>query len=338
MLLGVGVEVALWAHALGILYALCLMLALLPAWIARPFHRERLFRGVAVATLAALAYAPCLAMMASRTGDWGTGWLSWKPVMLFQLLGLYSVPGEALTAGSAVAAVAILLLIKRALQSTIEKSGWTADRALLLLWLGPPLLAVLISATFMPIFLPRTLVATLVPAYLAIAGALARTPSATERKWVAAAIAITLVPTALQVATRPAMERWDEVNSYLKSHVRPGDEVWVYPNDSALPLGELGAAPYRPHGIPADYPAVGVGGPIRAGSPAVVSLTHDQAHAVALDPVHRRTPTIWLVTRQSGLFDPQNELPFALAQVRQPGKTQLWGYIAVQPFTAHSGR
>ncbi|MEA3058207.1 MAG: hypothetical protein QOF34_1022 [Sphingomonadales bacterium] len=338
LLLGVGTEVALWAHALGILYAICLMLALAPTWLARPLQRGRLVRGAAVATLAALAYAPCLVMMASRTGDWGTGWLSWKPVMLIQLVGLYSVPGEALTAGSAVAAVAILLLIKRALQSALEQSGWTADRALLLLWLGPPLVAVVISATFIPVFLPRTLSATLVPAYLAIAGALARTSSAKERSWLAGAIAITLVPTAVQVATRPGMERWDEVGSYLKSHVRPGDEVWVYPNDSALPLGELGAAPYRPRGIPADYPATGVKGLVRAGSPAVVLLSPDQSRTVARDPAHRQAPTIWLVTRQSAFFDPRNEVPTALAQVRQPGKTQQWGYIAVQPFTARSGR
>src|SRR5439155_14510997 len=219
-------------------------------------NRGRLIRGIAVAAAIVLAFAPCLAMMANRAGDWGTGWLGWKPDMLLQLLGLYTVPGEALTAGSIVALLGMLLLIKRALQSAIERKGWNADRALLLLWLGPPLLAAAISATLMPVFLPRTLAATLVPAYLAIASALARTPSARERAWLAGAIAITLLPTAVQVAARPPMERWDEVRAFLSRHVAPSDEVWLYPNDSALPLGELGAAPWRAHGIPADYPAI----------------------------------------------------------------------------------
>ena len=80
-------------------------------------------------------------------------------------------------------------------------------------------------------------------------------------------------------------------------------------------------------------PAIGIKGPIRAGSPAVVSLTHDQARAIAANPSLRHVPTIWLVTRQSGLFDPDHELPSALAQVRRPGRTQTWGYISVQPFT-----
>ncbi len=335
-LLGIGTELALWAHALGILYAACLVLALLPVWLAKPFNRRRLVRGLTVAAATLLAYAPCLAMMASRTGDWGTGWLSWKPEMLLQLLGLYTVPGEALTAGSIVAALGMLLLIKRALQSAIDKKGWNSDRVLLVLWLGPPLLAALISATLMPVFLPRTLAATLVPAYLAIASALARTPSPKERTWIGAAIAITLVPTALQVATRPPMEQWGEVAAYLNRHVGPADQVWLYPNDSALPLGqlgELGAASWRPREIPGDYPAIGIKGPIRAGSPAVVSLTHDQAQAIARNPSLRQVPTVWLVTRQAGLFDPDHELPSALAQVRRPGTTRNWGYIAVQPFT-----
>jgi hypothetical protein len=65
----------------------------------------------------------------------------------------------------------------------------------------------------------------------------------------------------------------------------------------------------------------------------VVSLTHDQAQAIAGDPRARRIGTIWLVTRQSGLFDPHSELPRALAKVRRPGRAQAWDYIVVQPFT-----
>src|SRR5206468_2683430 len=47
MLLGVGTELSLWAHGIGILYAACVMVALLPAWIAGPFQRRRFIRGLA---------------------------------------------------------------------------------------------------------------------------------------------------------------------------------------------------------------------------------------------------------------------------------------------------
>src|SRR5438552_12647922 len=122
-LLAVGTELALWAHALGILYAACLAFALLSAWFAKPLHRGRLTRGIAVAAAIVLAFAPCLAMMASRAGDWGTGWLGWKAELLLQLLGLYTVPGEALPAGSILALLGTLLLIKRPPPPEVERPG-----------------------------------------------------------------------------------------------------------------------------------------------------------------------------------------------------------------------
>jgi len=333
LMLAAGTELALWAHGLGALYALCLASALAPAWLKSPVTKPRLLRGMATAALVGILYLPCLLMMMNRAGDWGTGWLSWQPVMLLQLIGLYAIPAEALTVASAIAALVLLLLIKRAIQSGLSTSGWNAERALLVLWWGPPLLAVLISALVMPIFLPRTLAATLAPAYLAIAGAIAGSESRRERFALSAALIVTMVPTAVQVALRPSTERWDDVSAYLQRNVGPGDEAWLYPNDSALPLREVGSADFRRRGIPGDYPATGFKGPIRAGSPAVVSLTQAQATRIARDPATRDIPTIWLVTRQSGLFDPSNDLPRALASVRRPGRTQRWDYIVVQPFT-----
>jgi hypothetical protein len=240
------------------------------------------------------------------------------------------VPVEVLTISSIVAAVILLLLIKRALHGAFDENAWDSKRALVLLWLGPPLLAVAISQLFLPVFLPRTLAASLIPAYLAIAGALARTPARLERFALAAGLAITLLPSTLQIALRPPTESWDEVSAYLAAHVTPGDAVWVYPNDSALPLRQAGLA-IPAHGIPGDYPAIGIKGPIRAGSPAVVSLTAGDAEALAARPLAAQT--VWLVTRQSALFDPQSDLPAALARHRRAGKAQHWGYISVQPFT-----
>jgi uncharacterized membrane protein len=332
LMLAAGAELGLWAHGLGLLYALCLAGALAPTWLKPPFARARLVRGIIAALLIALLYLPCLLMMMNRAGDWGTGWLSWSPAMLLQLFSLYAVPGEVLTAGSAVAALILVLLAKRAVQAGIEEQGWSSNRAILVLWWGPPLLAALISQLFMPIFLARTLAATIVPACLALSGALARVESRRERFALAVALVITLSPTAMQIALRPAAEQWDQIAAYLKRNVGPGDQIWLYPNDSALPLREAGATVVM-RGIPGDYPAVGVKGPVRAGSPAVVSATAAQARFIAEDPRARGVPTIWLVTRQSGVFDPQHEFPDALARVRRPGGMVEWGYISVRPYS-----
>jgi hypothetical protein len=253
--------------------------------------------------------------------------------MLLQLLVLYTVPVEALTVGSAIAALAMVLLLKRALTSTWSSNGWISDRLLLLLWLGPPLIAAVISAAFVPIFLARTLSGTLVPAYLLIAGAIARSDDARERRILTAAICITLVPTAAAVALRPADERWDLLSDYLSRNASTGDQVWLYPADSALPLDAVGGripAIVRP--IPEPFPTMGFKGPIRAGWPAVVSLTPKQAAIFASDARLKDVPVIWLVTRQSGIFDPNDDMPKALSRVRRSGRLAHWGYINVRPY------
>jgi uncharacterized membrane protein len=328
-MLAAGAELTLWAHGLGVLYAVCLALALAPAWLKPPADRRRVARGMLAAAAVALLYLPCLLMILGRAGDWGTGWLSWEWVKLLELLTLYSVPYELLTVGSAVAALAVLLLAKRGIQSALQGQGWTSGKAILLLWSGPPLMAIAISILFMPVFLPRTLAPTLVPAYLAIGAAVARINSRQERHVLLAALALPLLVTAVQVGRRPPAEQWGQVASYLRQHVATGDQVWLYPNDSALPLRSAGAGNLPMRGIPGDYPAVGFKGPIRAGSPAVVSLTAPQARQIAYAGEAQR---IWLVTRQSALFDPRGDLPRALAEVRRPGRLEQWGYISVQPY------
>jgi uncharacterized membrane protein len=327
-----GAELTLWSHALGIIYAACLALALLPAWLKDP-SRQRYSRGLVAGAAIVLLYLPCLWLIAARTRDWGSGWLNWKPEMLLTLLSLYGVPIEVLTIGSAVAALILFLLAKRAIGAACSQPGWNAERALLLLWWGVPLTTALISAMFVALFLPRTLTATLVPCYLAVGAALARTPSAKERFVLTVALAITLLPSTVEMALRPATEQWDQVDSYLRRNVQPGDAVWLYPNDSALPLRQAGPrSTYSRHGIPADYPALTVAGPRRAGSPAVPSMTPESMEKLARSPATARIGTIWVVTCQPQFFDPRGELVQALASVRRPGRTQRWGYLTVQPF------
>jgi 4-amino-4-deoxy-L-arabinose transferase-like glycosyltransferase len=335
LLFGFTTALTCWFHALGILYGACLALALLPAWLAAPVGRDRIVRGVLTAAAVAAAYLPCLIMITGRAADWSTNWLVWHPAMLFyQLLALYTVPVEALSIGSAIAALAMVLLIKRALVTTWASKGWNSDRLLLLLWLGPPMLASLISALYEPVFLARTLSGTLVPCYLMIAGAIARSDSGRERRLISAAICATLLPTAIWLALRGPVERWDLLSEYLSRNVSAQDQVWLYPADSALPLDAVGTrVAGKIRAIPEPFPTLRFKGPIRAGWPAVVSLTPQQAVTFANDPKLKDVPVIWLVTRQSGIFDPHDDMPSALAEVRRAGPLTEWGYITVRPYT-----
>ena len=329
----IGAELTLWSHALGVIYAACLAVALLPAWL-QGASQSRLTRGIIAAAAVALLYVPCLWLIAGRTGDWGSGWLTWNPEMLLTLLSVYGVPVEVLTIVSAVAALILFLLAKRAIVTALRERGWNADRAVLLLWWGPPLSVALVSALFIPVFLPRTLTATLVACYLAVAAALARTESGKERIALTAALVAGLIPATMAMALRPATEAWDQVDAYLQQNVRPGDVVWLYPNDSALPLFAAGPhSTYPRRGIPADYPALGVKGPIRAGSPAVVSLTPEGAMKFAANADAQHIATIWLVERQAALADPTADVPHALERTRRAGPQMRWRYITVQAFT-----
>ena len=84
----------LWSHSLGVLYAFCLAVALAPAWLKPPISAARVRRGIAAATVVLLLYLPCLLIVASQVGEWGTGWLVWEPSKLLELIPLYSVPAN----------------------------------------------------------------------------------------------------------------------------------------------------------------------------------------------------------------------------------------------------
>lgn len=329
-----GAELTLWSHALGVIYAALLALGLLPAWLKRPAQPTRYGRGLIAAAAIILLYLPCLWIIAGRTHDWGSGWLTWNAAKLLTLISIYGVPVEILTIGSAVAALILFLSAKRAISAGLSEREWSADRVLLLLWLGPPIVTALISTLYMPIFLPRTLTPTLVPYYLAVSSALARIALPRERLLLTAGLMLTLLPSSVAMALRPATEQWDEVDAFLNRNVHAGDVVWLYPNDSALPLEAAGPqSAYPRQGIPADYPALGVKGPIRAGSPAVVSLTREGANALAARSAVQRIPTIWLLERQAAFADPHSDVPSALERGRRAGPLHRWGYITVQAFT-----
>ena len=334
LILAGGTSVTLWAHATGVLEAFCLGAAML-MWLAREsIDAARLRRAAAAGCAVLLLYLPCVAIVAARAGDWGHGWLGWEPGMMLELVGLYTIPNAASLLGAPLI-LAVALLAIRAARQAFRVGAWNADKAVLLLWLGPPLLSALVSALAVPIFLPRTLTPTIIPAALALSGAVARTSARFER-WVVVAVLCLILPlAAVQTALRPAVEPWDQVGAFLRANVKAGDELWLYPNDTVLPLTVVGGLPTaKVRELPAPFPALGARGPVRGGSPAVVSLTRIEARALVTDPHVRRMRVVWLVSRQASIFDPNGDLPAALRGPRTAGAAHDWGYIRVQPYIA----
>ena len=117
------------------------------------------------------------------------------------------------------------------------------------------------------------------------------------------------------MSVRQPQERWDLAAAYLARNVQPGDEVWLYPTDSALPLSATGRfIPGKIRAIPAALPDPDVQRADPRRLARGESVTPHQAAAFAADPALRRVPRVWLVTRQSGIFDPDDDMPAGLGR------------------------
>jgi hypothetical protein len=209
--------------------------------------------------------------------------------------------------------------------------------ALGLLLLFPPLAAALISQAGFPLFLPRTLVAVLVPAYLIAAFAVAQLPLK-QLTLAAGALGLLFAANLVQVLVRPSLEGWNEAANVLKREMKPGDVIWAYPNDVALPLERAlgGSSPIQ--AIPAAYPALKVEGSRRLGSPAVVTIDSEQARKWAADHPASGSGTIWLVWIDSALSNPDGDIQVQLASGRQPGRRYKWGSLKLQQLNAAGAR
>ena len=328
--LGAGTALTLWLHGLGLLYAASLLGALL--LVAGPSApKARWMRLIACVGFVLLLYLPCVAMLAGRSGDWGSGWLRWNvatfPGQLLDLISLHRFD-EPVT--PVLARILIPILLFLGIRGLFRSDNRDLGRGLLLLILLPPLAAAWISQLAMPVFLPRTLVGVLVPIYLVCALAIASLP---RGKMLAAggALAAIFLVNLVQAVERPPMERWDRLARILEREMGPRDTIWVYPNDAELPL-RLAAGHARPiHPVPSPFPALGVAGSRPSGNAGVVGLDARSARLWA--ERHRADPggTIWLVRSAPGLFDRNDEVLRVLAGNRRIGPRRQWDDLVLEP-------
>jgi uncharacterized membrane protein len=335
ILLTVATVAVLWLHALGILYATALLAALLLT-ASESASAERWRRLGAATAVAAVLYLPCFLMLVGRAGDWSNGWLKWQPLLFpGQLMNLYGQlkmvdPLSAVTA--TVATCGLLLLGIRFLWLAGDRRLAAGLTSLLLL---PPILAAIISQFAAPVFLPRTMLAVSAPAYLVVSLAIAQSPKWKRLGFVFVmllAFAINLA----QTLVRPSLETWGDMAAILKRDMKPGDIIWVYPNDVALPLGRaLGGDP-EIQAAPAAFPALEAPGYRRSGNPGVVALDGRLARRWALQNAPPAGATIWLLTYKKGLFDPDGAVARELSAGRRLSKAYGDEDIKLQSFAPNT--
>ena len=327
---GGGTALVLWLHGIGILYAGALFASLLLS--AQPgASRQRWLRLMVTVAAVLLVYAPCLAILIGRSGDWSSGWLPWSPTRfpgaMLELFGLHRFE-EMVTPTIALAAMP--LLIVAGIRALLRGGERPLARSLALLMLTPPLAAAIVSQVGTPVFLPRTLVGVLIPAYLAIAYALATLPKR-EATAAGALLALLMLANLAQAVTRPDLESWREVAATLKRQMRPGDVIWVYPNDVKIPLERALGDGARIDPIPAPYPAVGFPGTHPSGSPAVVAINAATARVWASRHAPPPGATIWLLRGGPSFFDPDGTVLDELARGRRHGHARKWLDLELRP-------
>jgi hypothetical protein len=113
------------------------------------------------------------------------------------------------------------------------------------------------------------------------------------------------------------MENWYGTVAWLEQRYRPGDEVWSYPNEGALPLDYAARDKgfvFVDRPIPTPIPTLdgGPGAWNPTGSRGVFSLPPAALHAIADSPHARAIPTIWLHRLGARTYDPGDVLLHAL--------------------------
>lgn len=290
-----SIALLFWLHNLGAFYVAGLGLALLiligPPVLIRA-HPAKFFIGHLTVALAAL---PAFIILLDQAPTWTNAtWLRFDPPTLFdKLLGIYGLPGL-------FGLVAAIVLVSLGIASASRRAPLAA---LAIAAATPPLLAIILSLTIAPVFLPRTLVAAAVPFVLLIAAGAALT--LLTRAAFAMLLAATLVRV-VQIQQLPPEQDWYAAVNWLHPKMRAGDKVYAYPNEGALPLRyalrDLGqTAAVRP--IPSEIPARDPVGWYPTGSRGVQSLPPARLGELASDAESRNTPTIWLLRLSKPYYD-----------------------------------
>jgi hypothetical protein len=306
----------LWLHSLGPLFGLAMTLALAVA-VLRPGLDRRDWAWLIVGqVLVGIIYLPAFVIMIHQATTWVSGtWVTFAmadvPVSVGQVYLDWNVWARLI--GFLVAIIGAALLLRRL-------GGGRVLAILLLMALVPVLLSILLSATVSPVFLTRTLSPAAIPALLLVGVGLVW-----PRRWLWAG----LVPFSAIIGSMVLIDReeaqagppqdWYGTIAWLAPRMAPGDVVWAYPNEGALPLAyalrdQRRAMPLLQ--VPAPMPALASPGYHPTGSMGAVSLYPAQIDTLMRTDAARRPPTIWLLRLSGELYDTDDNMLHALERDR----------------------
>jgi len=306
----------LWLHSLGPLFGLAMTLALAAAVLRPGLRRGDWVWLIAGQAIVGLLYLPAFLIMLHQARTWvKTGWVVFDPADVPSTVAQIWLDwnGWACLIGMALAVAGAALPLRRI--------GGVRLLGILLLMAGlPVLLSILLSATVSPVFLARTLSPAAIPALLLVALGLAW-PG--RGAWAALAGFVLVVGSMVgidrELAKGGPPQDWYGALAWLEPRMAPGDVVWAYPNEGALPLAyalrdQGRTLPWRQ--VPAPMPALAAPGFHPTGSMGAVSLYPAQIDALVRTGEARRPPTIWLLRLSPELYDKGDAMLHALERER----------------------
>lgn len=328
----VATGLMMWLHSLGPLYGVALGLALLAVLLRRSMTRSDWLWLIGGHLAIGLFYAPALLILLDQAPTWiGSTWLRFGTDNLWRdVTSIHAGYGDPMR-------IAALVLVLAGLFSLWRSAiGRRIAGALLILGLLPVLLSILISATIAPVFIVRTMTPLAVPAIIVMGvGTIgligpARWATFTAFVWVIAQQA----DLGVQMRRAPPMQDWYRAITWIKRQYRPGDVIFAYPNEGALPfdraVGDLGidmpSVPV-PTAVPTLNPPPGSWYP--TGSRGVASLDTAHLQAIANAPETRAISTIWLLRLGPWAYDKNDVFLDVLSEGRTSVGTYADGPIII---------
>lgn len=328
-----ALELTLWLHSLGALFAACLALGLMAGFAGTGRLRAALPAWFAVHLVAGLLYLPCLIMVIGYSSAWTKG--SW---LFFDWFGVPSALAQTYSAQYLISFALGFVLSAMALAGLAATArGRTTASVLGVAAFGPFALATLLSAAVAPVLLPRTI--SPVTAYFGILLGVGLAPLCRKSMIVPAMAALLLASMAVRAVRTPltgAEEDWTAIVASIEARRVPGDVVWVYPNEVSLPLDLAYAA--RPEGappmraLPARFPALGVPGDHPSGVPAVPVWSRGKLDVLVRREHPQVRGRIWLVRRLPQLYDENDAMSAALGALRRRSTRIDFGDVVVEVF------
>jgi hypothetical protein len=327
-----GTAVALWSNNTAVLFVGALAAFFVGWWIFDRAGRHTIRPIVGAGIVVALLWAPDLPLLFKQmrevSGDFWIPRPTWSGLN-GELRFTVGLDAYDATWWIVVAMLGGVLMIGRRL-------SWRVAALLASLAILPVVLNVAISLLMSPILIARALI-TVTPAFTIalVAGAvLVRSPRLRTVLVVAILAAHGAAATKFFM-TSHMKEPWQPIVARL-AVLAEDATVLVVPNELVLPLGheaQVEGVALHIHGIPADYPALGL--PVRYPSGKCAPTAAKVDPGVVLAALDGRTTAI-LLTRRNNLYDRDEDVPaalrtlgFALAsdEIYQPGDLRILRFV-----------